>query len=175
MSVYETEFVNHPTTIERLFREYQEWTKQGIVESLGGCSAPVEEIKRAYDIEAIIREDIAKLSDPAAATSLFVAEDDHEIAGCVYLDGRSDQVGEIKRLYVRPAARGSGLGQSLMEAVIAAAREDSYSRLLLFTAPFTEAAQSLYEQLGFELTPPFECEAPEHAYDDLVFMRLDLQ
>lgn len=61
-----------------------------------------------------------------------------------------------------------------MEALIGAAREDGYSTLLLFTGPFTEAAHSLSEDIGFEYTTPFECEAPTEAYDAVIFMRLEL-
>lgn len=175
MAVSETDFADHADTIERLFREYHEWTKRGVVDALGGESAPVHEIERSYDIDGLIRADIAKLTDPDTDTRLFVAREDHEVVGCVLLDGRSDRVAEVKRLYVRPAARGAGLGRALVEVVIASAREAAYARLLLFTAPFTDAAQTLYERLGFDYTEPFACEAPEHAHDDLIFMRLSLE
>lgn len=174
MAVSEADFVNHADSIKELFLEFHEWNKEGVVSSLGGQSVPVHEIEQAYDIEAMIDGDIAKLADPEGNTRLFIAAENDELVGCVFLDRRSDRVAEVKRLYVRPGARGAGLGRSLMEAVIAAAREDGYGKLLLFTAPFTEAAQSLYEDLGFEYTAPFECEAPEEAYDDVIFMELDL-
>lgn len=174
MAVSEADYEDHADTIEQLFREYHEWNKQGVVDSLGGQSVPVHEIEQAYDIDAIIREDDAKLADPETDTHLFIATEKHEIVGCVFLDGRSDRVAEVKRLYVRPEARGAGLGRSLMEAVITAAMEDGYSRLLLFTPQFTEAAQSLYADLGFQYTNPFECEAPEETYDELIFMHLKL-
>lgn len=174
MAVSEADYADHEDTIKQLFQEYHEWNKRGVVDTLGGHLAPVHEVEQSYDIDALIRGDAAKLAGLETDTRLFIATENDEIVGCAFLDQRSDRVAEVKRLYVRPVARGGGLGRSLMEAVLTAAREDGYSRLLLFTNPFTQAAQSLYEDLGFEYTDPFECEAPEEAYDDLIFMELDL-
>jgi ribosomal protein S18 acetylase RimI-like enzyme len=174
MTVSEAEFGDYSDAIERLFQEYHEWNKQGVVESLGGVAAPVEEVEQSYDIEGFIDEDISKLTDFTTDTRLFIAQQNDEIVGCVFLEARTKQDAEVKRLYVQPKARGEGLGRALMEAVINTAKEDDYSNLLLFTAPVTEAAQSLYKDLGFELTDPFECEAPEQAYDDVIFMHLDV-
>jgi ribosomal protein S18 acetylase RimI-like enzyme len=57
---------------------------------------------------------------------------------------------EMKRLYVSPFARGSGLGQTLAMAIIAAAMRSGYREIWLDTLPFMEKAQALYRKLGFE-------------------------
>jgi putative acetyltransferase len=62
---------------------------------------------------------------------------------------------EMKRLYVRPAFRGRGLGRQLTEAVLDAARSAGYSCVLLDTFDDMEAARALYEDLGFLEVPPY--------------------
>ena len=62
---------------------------------------------------------------------------------------------EIRRLYVRPAHRGLGLGRRLTEAQMDFARMQGYSCMLLDTLSAMEAARALYEDLGFEEIPPY--------------------
>ena len=62
---------------------------------------------------------------------------------------------EMKRLFVRPAFRGMGLGRQLAEAVLDAARSAGYTCVLLDTLDDMEAARTLYEELGFEEVPPY--------------------
>jgi putative acetyltransferase len=74
--------------------------------------------------------------------------------GCVAIRRIDDDACELKRLYVRPAERGTGLGRALVEAAIARARELGYRRVLLDTTPGMEAAHELYRRLGFRETAP---------------------
>jgi ribosomal protein S18 acetylase RimI-like enzyme len=61
----------------------------------------------------------------------------------------------MKRLYVRPAYRGMGLGRRMAESAMEAARQADYDSVLLDTLDDMEAARGLYEDLGFVEVPPY--------------------
>jgi putative acetyltransferase len=99
---------------------------------------------------------------------LLVARVGSELVGCVGLRPLGGDVCELKRLYVRPAHRGSGAGRALTEAVISAARELGYAWIRLDTVPAMEAARALYRSLGFREIPPYRYNPiPGTAYMEL--------
>ncbi len=95
-------------------------------------------------------------SEYAAPNGAFIlAEDDGQYVACIGVRRFADDIGEIKRLYVVPAARGTGLGRALVERIIDVAREMGYRSLLLDTLPFMKEAQALYLSLGFKPTDAY--------------------
>lgn len=80
---------------------------------------------------------------------LLLARQDDEPLGCVALRDAGTGRAEMKRLFVRPAARGLGLGRALAERIIEEARAAGYAEIVLDTLPSMGEAHRLYEQLGF--------------------------
>ena len=85
---------------------------------------------------------------------LFLLWKDGAVVGCAALRKVDGSICEMKRVYIRPAVRGKGLGRRLIESILAEAREAGYSRVCLDVLPEFFAAQGIYESLGFRPAPP---------------------
>jgi GNAT superfamily N-acetyltransferase len=94
-----------------------------------------------------------KYAPPAGA--ILLAEEGGIYFGCVGLRYFAEGVGEIKRLYATPAARGRRVGRLLAEGIVDMARRAGYVRLLLDTLPSMKEAQALYASMGFKPTAAY--------------------
>lgn len=87
--------------------------------------------------------------------ALWIARDGDKAAGCVAMRRLDADSGEMKRMYVREAYRGSGLGRRLAVTVVEEARKKNYKCVVLDTLPKLSSAIALYRDLGFRETAPY--------------------
>ncbi len=118
-------------------------------------------------------EEMASLPGAYAAQAgrLFFAEFEGRPAGCVGIRPSSDGVCEMKRLYVEPEMRGSGIGRQLALAAIKAAKALGYRKVMMDTLPAMRIAVKLYRELGFKEAPAYYPTPVEGT----LFLALDLE
>jgi ribosomal protein S18 acetylase RimI-like enzyme len=118
-------------------------------------------------------EELATLPGQYAAPTgvLLLARENKEPLGCVAIRPiKYPEIGELKRLYVRPQHRGHHLGLHLCTFAIERARSAGYKRIRLDTLPDMREARRLYKSLGFYKIPAY-CFSP---VQDAIFMELSL-
>jgi putative acetyltransferase len=101
---------------------------------------------------------------------LLLALQGNETVGCVALRSIDDGTCEMKRLYVRPAFKGQGIGRVLAESALTAARCIGYKKMRLDTLASMKEAISLYQSFGFRHIDPYY----DNPSDCAIFMELDL-
>jgi ribosomal protein S18 acetylase RimI-like enzyme len=124
-------------------------------------------------VEALFREYVASLAEDISFQNVddelatlpgkyarpggvvLIARDGAQAAGAVAYRMVEPGVCEMKRLYVRPAFRGGGLGRELAEELIEHARANGYRTMLLDTLASMGAARALYRDLGFSAVAPY--------------------
>lgn len=140
ISIVQARFPAEREMVRELFAEYAD--SLGIDLSFQGFATELAQLPGKY---APPLGDILIARDAAGAA-----------LGCVALRPTSmPGTGEIKRLYLRPAARGHAVGRRLAEAVITRAREAGHARVVLDTLASMDAARRLYAALGFRAVPPY--------------------
>jgi GNAT superfamily N-acetyltransferase len=82
----------------------------------------------------------------------WIAELEGERAGAVYCMRRSDEVAQLRLLFVESSARGHGIGRKLVDRCIEFAREREYGRMVLWTNSSLASARRIYDAAGFTQT-----------------------
>jgi putative acetyltransferase len=99
----------------------------------------------ALDVSALLRPNVLfAVARDAAGAALG--------CGAVVV---TPEYGEVKRMYVRPQARGQGLARRLIETLEARARDQGCTTFMLETGPTQPEALALYERLGYRYRGPF--------------------
>ena len=143
----------HMDEARRIFTEYENWL--GVSLCFQGFDEEMAGLPGKYA--------------PPNGRLLFALEND-EVAGCVAFRPLDEVTCEMKRLFVRPAFQGSGLGRDLLERLIAEARGGGYKKMRLDSwIPRMGKAIEMYRRHGFYEIEPYN----ENPYE-MIFMELQL-
>jgi putative acetyltransferase len=107
---------------------------------------------------------------PGGYDAILLARAGEKVLGCVALRPLEDGACEMKRLYVRPGGRRSGVGRALAEAIVEEARLLGYRTMRLDTLPTMDAARALYVSLGFVETERYN----DNPVEGVLFFELKL-
>ncbi len=160
--------------VGELWSEYLSWVDNELKLHYGVDMATELDTTLERAVEDNLENLLATLVPPKGR-ALLVFQDGEPVAiGCMRPTG--NRTGEIKRMYVKPHARGNGIGRRLLDELVSAARTARYHRICLDSVRFMHAAHRLYRSAGFEIIEPYdESEVPPQLWEYWVFMGLDLK
>jgi GNAT superfamily N-acetyltransferase len=116
-------------------------------------SAMLDELEHRYGFPDPDAPDPDELAPPHGL--FLVAYVDHDAVGCGGVRRHADGVGEVKRMYVRPAERRRGVARALLRELHRRAAALGYARLVLETGVLQPEAIALYESEGYVAIPPY--------------------
>jgi GNAT superfamily N-acetyltransferase len=157
-----------------LIREYLEWLNEHVKHDYG-----IE-----FNVDSMIESDLSdrhKFFPPTGRFYLVLYDD--AVAGVGCLKKLEEGVGEVQRMYVRPAFRGKGLGRAIINRLVDDARSIGYRQLKLESLEFLKEAHLLYKSIGFQEIIPYDdnsmksyqlAEQLDRYYSITVFMEMDL-
>jgi GNAT superfamily N-acetyltransferase len=126
--------------VARLFREYADWLALDL---------------SFQDFESELANLPGKYAPPFGEL-LLARSVDGDSLGCVGVRPLGGcEVCEMKRLYVRPNARGVGIGRALVASIVSAAEELGYAEMKLDTLHSMQEATALYKEFGFVEIPAY--------------------
>jgi GNAT superfamily N-acetyltransferase len=152
--------------IRALWLEYLSWGNEELEARFGF----------RFPIEKALEDDLASITkfQPPGGRLLLAVEGDQAV-GIACLRRMSPGIAEIKRMFVRPAQRGAGVGGALLDHLIREAKASGYQRIRLDSAKFMETAHALYRSRGFADIDSYpESEIPDELKSYWIFMEREL-
>jgi GNAT superfamily N-acetyltransferase len=152
--------------IRNLLHEYLDWSNRMNTLLIGFT----------FDFDALLQKNMDELNEyMPPAGCLFLARVNEQAIGCAFMHRLAQDIGEVKRMYVRPAFRKQGIGGALVDAVIRESRAMGIHLLRLDSQKFMADAHALYRSRGFADTEPYEgSEIPKQIQQHWIFMELAL-
>ncbi len=106
----------------------------------------------------------------------YLVRRDSSVVGMGGVRCTNDGASEMKRVFVRPDQRGSGLGATIVRRLISDAKAFGYSSMRLDSGPFMTSAHRLYEAEGFRDRPIYDgAEVPSELHHNWRFMECSLR
>jgi GNAT superfamily N-acetyltransferase len=166
ISILQAQLPAEAQRVKELFWEYLTWAN--------GMND--QEFGLRLDIAKMLEEDVADLGKFMPPDGrLLLAQDNGFTAGCVCLKKLNSSIGEVKRLYVKPAFRGQGIGKMLVGKLLEEARKVGYRMIRLDSTRYMANAHDLYRSFGFQEIAPYpESEIPKEYHVHWIFMELSL-
>ncbi|WP_100900945.1 GNAT family N-acetyltransferase [Nostoc flagelliforme] len=168
LKIMQVETEGHKSHIQQLFWEYFNETKL-IFSHQFGINLDVNTFFEQYMTQ------LHEFIPPSGC--LLLGQYEAKIAGCACLRKIGEDIGEIKRMYVRPEFRRKGIARALLETIINEASNIGYSKIRLDSTPFAKEAHALYRVCGFQDIEPYleKTEIPLEYRANWVFMELVLK
>ena len=161
----------HRSQVIDLNMEFMNWMVAEINEYFGIDLAATS----AVPIQDYVASMVERLCS-APCGIYYLLELENATIGMGALHQVRKDVGEIKRMYIRPAQRGKGYGKALLQRLLEKAREFGYHSIYLETGPFMTAAHHLYHSFGFVKRDEYpETEVPPQIRSKWLYMEKTLK
>ena len=144
--------VTHREALLGLNLEYMAWVAAGIEQTFGLASKELLGMELPEYVASVFDK---VCGEPPPRGAFYLVYVDGALAGMGGLRPLGDGACEVKRIYVRPTARGLRLGQTILKRLLDDAQAFGYQRVCLDSAPFMQSAQAIYAAQGFEDCDPY--------------------
>ena len=154
--------------VRMLCREYRTFLM-----SMDGVSEEVTDAFRPASKYEVLMQNLPCLHARPTGIILLAHDAAGTPIGCGMSHPLDAQTSEIKRVYVRDTARGTGIAAQICDTLVAQARTDGFTRVVLDTHRLLHTAQRLYTRLGFVRRGPYQ-PMPDNILPELVFFEKPL-